>query len=160
MYENFRKLLDLNHLKVSDFSRLSGISQSTLSDWKQGRSIPKADKMQRIAECLNVSVEYLMTGENNTSFAMPSYNPVVHAIIEYYDKLTENQQNIILELMREFASINENLNNMENENKSLIENKKNTDEQDRIIEELEIENDELRKKLSDYEDWERFNVEE
>jgi transcriptional regulator with XRE-family HTH domain len=41
----------------------TGIAQSTLSDWKKGKSTPKADKMQKIADLFNVSVDYLMTGK-------------------------------------------------------------------------------------------------
>jgi transcriptional regulator with XRE-family HTH domain len=34
----------------------------TLSDWKRGKSKPKADKMKKIADVLNVSVDYLING--------------------------------------------------------------------------------------------------
>ncbi|MGL4790594.1 MAG: helix-turn-helix domain-containing protein, partial [Anaerotignaceae bacterium] len=45
------------------FSKEIGISQSTLSDWKRGRSTPKQDKLQKIADYFSVTLEYLMTGE-------------------------------------------------------------------------------------------------
>ena len=63
MYEIFQKLLDKRGLKAFDVSKATGISSSTLTDWKKGRSVPKQDKMQKIAEFLGVSIEYLMTGE-------------------------------------------------------------------------------------------------
>ena len=44
-------------------SQLTGIATSTLSDWKNGKSMPKQDKMQKIADLFNVSVDYLMTGK-------------------------------------------------------------------------------------------------
>lgn len=44
-------------------SKTTGIAQSTLSDWKSGKSVPKADKLQKIADFFGVPVEYLMTGE-------------------------------------------------------------------------------------------------
>lgn len=62
MYEIYQKLLDEKGLKNADVARATGISNMTLSDWKRGKSVPKADKMQKIAEFLNVSVDYLMTG--------------------------------------------------------------------------------------------------
>ena len=62
MYEIYQRLLDEKGLKNADISRETGISNMTLSDWKRGKSTPKADKMQKIAEFLNVSVDYLMTG--------------------------------------------------------------------------------------------------
>ena len=38
-----------------------------MSDWKNGKSVPKIDKMKAIAKYFNVSVEYLMgeTDEKN-----------------------------------------------------------------------------------------------
>lgn len=62
MYEIYCKLRDEKGYKDSDVARITGITKSTFSDWKSGRSTPKQDKLQRIAECLNVSLDYLMTG--------------------------------------------------------------------------------------------------
>ena len=63
MYEIYKELLDKKGLKNADVSRATGISNMTLSDWKNGKSKPKHDKMILIAEFLGVSVDYLMTGE-------------------------------------------------------------------------------------------------
>lgn len=62
MYEVYQRLLDKKGLKNADVARATGISNMTLSDWKRGKSVPKSDKMRKIAEYLNVSVDYLMTG--------------------------------------------------------------------------------------------------
>lgn len=62
MYSIYQKLLDEKNLKNADIARATGISNMTLSDWKNGKSTPKQDKMLKIAEFLEVSVEYLMTG--------------------------------------------------------------------------------------------------
>lgn len=64
MYEIYQRLLDEKGLKNADVARATGISNMTLSDWKRGKSVPKADKMRKIAEYLNVSVDYLMTGKD------------------------------------------------------------------------------------------------
>ena len=64
MYEVYQKLLDEKGLKNADVARATGISNMTLSDWKRGKSVPKSDKMRKIAEYLNVSVDYLMTGKD------------------------------------------------------------------------------------------------
>ena len=63
MYEIYQRLLDEKGLKNSDVSRATGISNMTLSDWKRGKTKPKMDKMQKIADFLCVSVDYLMTGK-------------------------------------------------------------------------------------------------
>ena len=60
MYENFSKLTKREGVTTYQVAKSTGISQTTFSDWKNGRSVPKADKLQKIAEYFNVSVEYLM----------------------------------------------------------------------------------------------------
>lgn len=62
MYEVFSKLLHINGVTPYKVSKETGISQSSLSDWKMGRVTPKSDTMKKLADYFNVSVDYLMTG--------------------------------------------------------------------------------------------------
>lgn len=62
MYEIFEQLLQKHGLTAYKVSIETGIPQSTLSDWKRGRSTPKQDKMQKIADFFGVPLTYLMTG--------------------------------------------------------------------------------------------------
>ena len=63
MYEIYQRLLDEKHLKNADISRATGISNMTLSDWKRGKTTPKQDKLQKIADYFGVSLDYLTTGK-------------------------------------------------------------------------------------------------
>ena len=65
MYEIYQELLDKKGLKNSDVSRGTGVSNMTLSDWKHGKTTPKTDTMQKIADFLGVSVDYIMTGKES-----------------------------------------------------------------------------------------------
>lgn len=65
MYEIYCQLRDSKGLKDSDVVKATGITKSTFSDWKSGRSNPKNDKLQKIAAFFGVSVDYLMTGEDS-----------------------------------------------------------------------------------------------
>lgn len=67
MYEIFSKLLQENGVTPYKVSKETGVSQSTLSDWKRGVSTPKIDKLKRIADYFEVSVEYLQTGKKQES---------------------------------------------------------------------------------------------
>lgn len=62
MYEVFERLLKERGIKASDVSKATGIPQSTFSDWKSGRSKPKDEKLQKIAEYFGVTEKYLRTG--------------------------------------------------------------------------------------------------
>lgn len=63
MYEIYARIRDKMGLTDYKVSKLSGVNQSTFSDWKSGRSVPKQQKLEKIAEVLGVSLEYLMTGK-------------------------------------------------------------------------------------------------
>lgn len=67
MYEIYCKLRDERNLKDADVSRETGITKSTFSDWKNGRSAPKDAKLQKIADLFGVSVEYIRTGGETDS---------------------------------------------------------------------------------------------
>ena len=74
MYKIYFKLRDEKGLKDADIVRETGITKSTFSDWKSGRSKPKQDKLQKIADYFGVSVDYLMTGENDK---IKEWNPTL-----------------------------------------------------------------------------------
>lgn len=70
MYRIYTKLRDWKGVKDSDVAKATGITKSTFSDWKNGRSSPKNDKLQKIADYFGVSVEYLLTGEEPEPYYM------------------------------------------------------------------------------------------
>ncbi|KAB1440958.1 helix-turn-helix domain-containing protein [Candidatus Galacturonibacter soehngenii] len=60
MYEIFEQLLVKNNVSTYKVSKETGIAQSVFSSWKNGISNPKQDKLQKIADYFNVTVDYLM----------------------------------------------------------------------------------------------------
>lgn len=62
MYEIFVRLLEKYGVTAYKVSKSTGIAGSTFSDWKSGRSVPKQEKLQKIADYFGVSIDYLMTG--------------------------------------------------------------------------------------------------
>lgn len=73
MYDIYEELLNKKGLKNADIARATNISNMTLSDWKKGKSTPKADKLQKIANYLNVSIEYLMNGNEKSDLSDNNY---------------------------------------------------------------------------------------
>lgn len=71
MYEIFEQLLQKYGLTAYKVSKETGITQSTLSDWKRGRSTPKTENMKKIADYFGVTVEYLMTGKEEPKEKAP-----------------------------------------------------------------------------------------
>ena len=61
-YKVFDKLLKTNNTTVYRVSKSTGISASTFTDWKNGRSVPKIDKIKLIADFFGVPLEYMVSG--------------------------------------------------------------------------------------------------
>ena len=71
MYEIFEQLLLKFGATAYQVAKATGISTSTLTNWKKGRYTPKQDKLQKIADYFGVTVEYLMTGKNEPKEKAP-----------------------------------------------------------------------------------------
>lgn len=65
MYEVFANLLKERGIKTSDVCKATGISATTFTDWKNGKSRPKTDKLHKIADYFDVTIYYLMTGKTD-----------------------------------------------------------------------------------------------
>ena len=63
MYEIFEQLLQKYGVTPYKVSKATGISQSSLSDWKMGKITPKTSTLQKIADYFGVSLDYLTTGK-------------------------------------------------------------------------------------------------
>lgn len=66
MYEIFEQLLQKYGVSSYKVAKETGVTQSTLSDWKRGRSTPKSENMKKLADYFGVSIDYLMTGKDDS----------------------------------------------------------------------------------------------
>ena len=57
----FEKLDEMN-MTQKEFSKRTGIPETTVSDWRKKRTNPMAEKIMVICKVLNVSPEWLLTG--------------------------------------------------------------------------------------------------
>ena len=65
MYEKFEALLKENKVTPYRVHKETGISTATLSDWKNGKSEPKKDKIEKICEYFNVPLSYFYGNDAN-----------------------------------------------------------------------------------------------
>lgn len=77
MYEIFEQLLQKHNVTPYKLSKETGIPQSTLSEWKRGRSTPKSKTMQKIADYFDVSLDYLMGREEAPTATDKNNNTIV-----------------------------------------------------------------------------------
>lgn len=99
--ERIFQIMKEKGMSQKEFSDKTGISQSTVSDWKRRKTNPAADKLIVICEVLQMSADELLTGTRNYSRATNSYEMISKKSEEY-------------ELIKVFRSFNE-----ENKNKVL-----------------------------------------
>ncbi len=65
-YKKFEELLKMANKSVYKVATDTKIAPSTFTDWKKGRSTPKADKLFTLAEYFDVSISYFL-GEDTRS---------------------------------------------------------------------------------------------
>lgn len=85
-YEKYCELRDKLGLKDSDVAKGSGITKSTFSDWKAGRYVPKAEKLDKIEDFLEVRRGYLKSNDtDNEYYINPETAKVAQEIFENRD---------------------------------------------------------------------------
>ena len=82
MYSRFEKLRNEKKLTNADISRMTGISNATLSAWKLGQYVPKRNKLEAIAEILEVPTEYLIKGEMPNYYTGAPIERVINMIVD------------------------------------------------------------------------------
>ena len=98
--EKIFELILRNGMTQKEFSEETGISQSTISDWKRKGTNPSADKILKICEVLKVT-PYELLGENETE--RNAGNPELSAghetekiILEGFRNLSDRKKERIL----------------------------------------------------------------
>lgn len=94
-YERYCKIRDSRGYKDADIVKKTGITKSTFSSWKSGVYTPKEGKIQKIAEALGVTADYIRYGEegqdNSANFdannflktSNDAYAKLLNSISEY-----------------------------------------------------------------------------
>lgn len=60
MYAKYAELRDAKNVRDADVAKATGVPQNTLTDWKNGKYTPKADKLIKIADYFGISLDELV----------------------------------------------------------------------------------------------------
>lgn len=89
--ERFNKLLKDRDMTAADFSRLSGIPESTLCRYRSGGYEPKQERLEVMAAAFRVSIDYLIGRTDDPALpGKPAAPP-----IPGFDELTEENKKIV-----------------------------------------------------------------
>ncbi len=101
--ERVFELIKERGLTQKEFSNMTGIPQSTISDWKGKKINPSADKILAISRALEVE-PYDILADNETEEEVPDYVTVSktsaeYQVLERYRKLSRSQKDRLLGYM-------------------------------------------------------------
>lgn len=60
MYQKYADLRDKAGVTDYEVAKQTGVSTSTLTNWKYGRYVPKVDKIKKLAEYFKMPIEYFL----------------------------------------------------------------------------------------------------
>lgn len=94
--ERIYKLMEEKNISQLEFSKRTGISQSTVSDWRRKGTNPSADKIMIICDVLGVNPYDLLIGTENDK--MKEYMPCREVDYMVVDK--ESKEYLLIETYR------------------------------------------------------------
>lgn len=83
-------LLKKREMSAADLSRITGIPESAISQYRRGFFIPKQDRMELLANALHCSPAYLATGRKEEPPTTPPAPP-----IPGFDELTDENKKVV-----------------------------------------------------------------
>lgn len=96
MKERVQELCKKNSISVSELEKTLGFGNGYIS--KLGQSTPNTSKIKLIADYFNVSIDYIITGEEKHPIPVPKMTDEYYKLISIYSSLSETDRNYIMSL--------------------------------------------------------------
>lgn len=96
MKERVQELCKKNSISVSELEKTLGFGNGYIS--KLGQSTPNTSKIKLIADYFNVSIDYIITGEEKHPIPVPKMTDEYYKLISIYSNLSEADRNYIMSL--------------------------------------------------------------
>lgn len=68
MYKKYLELKEKSGVTDYEVAKKTGVSTSTLTNWKYGRYTPKTDKLKKLADYFGVPLETLLEEEGESEY--------------------------------------------------------------------------------------------
>lgn len=102
--ENLRAELEYQGLLVKELAQKTGIKKTTIDNYLGSRDCqPSVEYAVKIAQALDVSVEYLVTGHQLKN-SSASYSPTLRKLINNFQMLNLFEQKAVSDLTETLAS--------------------------------------------------------
>ena len=110
--EKIFTLIEEKGMTQKEFSKLTGIAESTISDWKKKNNNPTAEKLLVISRVLGVSLEELLSGSEDISEKSRPLDYVIFAkdtevglLVTQYEGLNKNARNRLMGYLEALKSM-------------------------------------------------------
>jgi len=99
--ENLKAELAYKNILVKELASISGVNRRTIDNYlREDGSIPSADAAVRIAAALGVTVEYLITGNEQQGRKAAQPVPDSRVILKNLEALNRRDRKIVLSLIK------------------------------------------------------------
>ena len=97
-------LRNKNNFSLDELAERVKLSRMTISRYENGKIEPKLENLQKIAECFNVTVDYLIGNETNVlknlSQEFTDLDIISIGVAKEINELSNSQKKLILDLVR------------------------------------------------------------
>lgn len=118
-----KSIITSRNITQANLSRMTGITQSSISDWLRGIYEPKQDKVDIVARALGVSPSYLMGWEDDNkdaaregtlNFTSENISGEEKELLETYRNFSEEGREKVLDYVRDLERTGLYIKNSEN----------------------------------------------
>lgn len=99
MYARIKELCKKKGTTITALEREIGIAKGSICKWENHE--PSGDKLQKVADYFDVTIDYIKTGKEKSA---PDFNPAHIELITLYEKLNKEQQDNIMSILRSLAN--------------------------------------------------------
>lgn len=102
--DTLSRMLAERNMKASELSRLSGVTEASISEYLNGKKEPMGKQGIAMAKALNVSLDDLYESEwaGKVPPSIPTLTPAAHRIGRLYDKADERARDIVEVTLKPF----------------------------------------------------------
>ena len=94
---NLKRQLEISGKKKIEVAKAIGVSSGNFSDWLKGRSYPRMDKIQRLAEFFDVQMADLV---DDVNIAKETVSNEDQEVLDWFHKVPKEKREFVLSMIR------------------------------------------------------------
>ena len=95
--DNIRKLRESKNLTQEQFGKIAGVSSMAVSQWENGRAIPRMGAIQRISDFFDVSKASII-GDDDPISDKSNLSDDEKRLLDIYERLNDTGKSLVLSL--------------------------------------------------------------